>query len=260
MSNDMPGGRADAAQVAPDTRRSADSAERAYRAIRRQLVEFKVKPEERINEVHLARMLELSRTPIREALNRLASEGFVVFAPNRGFFFRGLDIDDLIDLFELRMIVETGAFALLCERADEAGLDRLRLFWADAKQRYARRDADEILELDEGFHELMAELSGNPAILHQLKALNARIRFVRRVQIEHAPQHVNLVEDHSRIVEAALARDAAAGVAVLKKHISMTVSDAQAALKEALLKLFVSDVPAAGRRRGRAAHRPGTVS
>jgi DNA-binding GntR family transcriptional regulator len=126
-------------------------------------------------------------------------------------------------------------------------------------RRYAKRDADEILDLDEGFHELLAELSGNPAILHQLKALNARIRFVRRVQIEHAPQHVNLVEDHSRIVEAALARDAVGGVAVLKKHISMTVADAQAALKEALLKLFLSDAPATGRRRTRAAHRSGMI-
>jgi DNA-binding GntR family transcriptional regulator len=251
---------ADVVQALPDTRRSADSAERAYRAIRKELVEFKLRPQERINEVRLAKTLELSRTPIREALNRLASEGFVVLTPNRGFFFRGLDIDDLIDLFEFRVIVETGAFALLCERADEAGIERLKHFWADAKQRYAGRDADEILGLDEGFHELMAELSGNPEILRQLRAVNARIRFIRRVQIEHNPAHVDLVEDHSRIVEAAAARDAMAGIGVLKRHISMTVSDAKAVLKEALLRLFVSDSSVAGRRRGRPAQKSGTMS
>ncbi|WP_245491999.1 GntR family transcriptional regulator, partial [Mesorhizobium sp. M7A.F.Ca.AU.001.01.1.1] len=60
-----------------ETRRAADSSERAYNTIRKLLVEFKLKPGERINEVQLSRGLGLSRTPIREALNRLASEGFV---------------------------------------------------------------------------------------------------------------------------------------------------------------------------------------
>ena len=73
-----------------ETRRSADSSERAYHTIRKLLVEFRLKPEERINEVQLSRSLGLSRTPVREALNRLASEGFVtlttppVAAPTHG--------------------------------------------------------------------------------------------------------------------------------------------------------------------------------
>ncbi|GGE05916.1 GntR family transcriptional regulator [Aureimonas endophytica] len=230
--------------------RSADSAERAYHAIRRELVEFRIPPKERINEVHLARDLQLSRTPIREALNRLASEGFVTFSPNRGFFFRGLDIEDLIDLFEMRMIVETGAFALLCERADAEGLARLEAFWTEAKHRYAARDADEILDLDEKFHILLAELSGNPEIVRVLTALNARIRFIRRVQIEHDPLMSSLVEDHSAIVAAALARDGAGGIEILRRHISMTVADAKIALKEALLRLFTAEAPRPERRPG----------
>src|SRR5690606_13516942 len=124
-------------------RRAADSAERAYRAIRKQLVEFKMRPEERINEVHRAQMREHSRTPISGALNRLASEAFVVFTPNRGFCFRGLDIDDLVDLFEVRSIIETGSFVLACERADDAGIARLQAFWDEARIRYAKNDADE---------------------------------------------------------------------------------------------------------------------
>ena len=232
-----------------DVRRPADSADRAYRQIRKQLIEFKIRPEERINEVHLARALELSRTPVREALNRLASEGFVLFRPNRGFYFRSLDIGDLLDLFEMRMIVETGAFALLCARVDDEGLTRLRTYWEDAKLRYARKDGDEILDLDEGFHILMAELSGNPEIVRNLHGLNARIRFIRRVQIEHSPH--DLLDSHNRIVDAAGRRAADEGVALLKAHISMTVADAQAALKEALLQLFVTDTRRSSQPAGR---------
>ncbi|WP_066469523.1 GntR family transcriptional regulator [Bosea sp. WAO] len=234
-------------------RRAADSAERAYKAIRQQLVEFKMRPAERINEVHLAQMLDLSRTPVREALNRLASEGFVVFTPNRGFCFRGVDIDDLLDLFEMRSIIETGAFALACERADEAGIARLQAFWADARVRYENKDPDEILELDEGFHVHLAELANNPEIVRQLIGVNARIRFVRRVQIENGPQHWSLVEDHSRIVQAIVDRDRDRGIEILRSHISLTFAEARAVLKEALLKIFLPEqsAPRSGRARAR---------
>ncbi len=226
-------------KVDGEGKRLADSADRAYRSIRKQLIEFKVRPEERINEVHFAKTLELSRTPVREALNRLASEGFVVFKPNRGFFFRSLDISDLLDLYEMRVIVETGAFKLLCARADDVGIARLKDYWTRAKSRYAFGDGDEILDLDEGFHILIAELSGNPEIVRQLEGLNARIRFIRRVQIEHSNN--DLLDGHNRIVEAAGRRAAQEGIELLQAHISMTVADAQSALKEALLKLFVTE-------------------
>lgn len=234
-------------------RRAADSAERAYKAIRKQLVEFKMRPAERINEVHLAQMLDLSRTPVREALNRLASEGFVVFTPNRGFCFRGVDIDDLLDLFEMRSIIETGAFALACERADEAGIARLQAFWADARIRYENKDPDEILELDESFHVHLAELANNPEIVRQLIGVNARIRFVRRVQIENGPQHWSLVEDHSRIVQAIVDRDRERGIEILRSHISLTFAEARSVLKEALLKIFLPEqtTPRRGRARAR---------
>lgn len=224
----------------PGLRRAADSAERAYRAIRQLLVEFKIRPEERINEVQLAQQLELSRTPVREALNRLASEGFVVVVPNKGYFFRSLEIDDLVDLFETRSIIETGAFALACERADKEGIARLRAFWEDARRRYANNDPDEILDLDEGFHVRLAELSNNPEIVRQLTTINARIRFVRRVQIENVPARRGMAADHSKMVQALIDRDAAMGAAILKAHISLTLSEAQAILKEALLKIYVS--------------------
>lgn len=229
-------------------RRTADSAERAYRAIRQQLVEFKIRPEERINEVQIAQSLNLSRTPIREALNRLAVEGFVIFVPNRGYFFRGLDIDDLVDLFELRSIIETGAFVLACERADEAAITRLRRFWDRARRRYDNNVAEEILALDETFHIRLAEAAKNPEIVRQLANLNARIRFVRGVQIENVPDRAGMVSDHSGLVDALMRRDRELGTNILREHISLTITEAKAVIKEALLKVFVPASAMAGMR------------
>lgn len=221
-----------------DTRRTADSSDRAYHTIRKLLVEFTLKPGERINEVQLSRSLGVSRTPIREALNRLASEGFVSLTPNRGFFVRSLSTEGLLDLYELRSIIECAAFKLMCERAEDSEIDRLRQYWEAIVDGYRDQAPDIILAEDEGFHLLIAELSGNPELVGQLASINARIRFIRRIQIEHPSHDKAQVTSHSAIVAAAVKRDAENGMKLLREHIEMTVSATQQALKDALLKVF----------------------
>ncbi len=221
-----------------EVRRPADSSERVYREIRRLLVEFHLHPESRVNEMHLAQSMGVSRTPVREALNRLASEGFVTLRPNRGFFVRSLSTDGILDLYELRQIIECAAFRLMCERAEDSQLQELNAFWQAAVQGYATRPVDEILELDETLHLMIAERSGNPELVNQLRAINARIRFIRRVQIEHPSHAPNQIEMHTAFVEAAMRRDAATGAALLQQHIAMTVTAVQAAIKDALMRVF----------------------
>ncbi|MBB3610854.1 GntR family transcriptional regulator [Rhizobium sp. BK602] len=234
-----------------ETRRSADSSERAYNTIRKLLVEFKLKPEERINEVQLAKTFGVSRTPIREALNRLASEGFVSLTPNRGFFVRSLSTEGLLDLYELRSIIECAAFRLMCERAEDDEIERLRAYWDAIVEGYRDQPPDTILAEDEGFHMLIAELSGNPELVNQLSAINARIRFIRRIQIEHRTHDKRQVASHSAIVDAAVRRDVENGVELLRQHIELTVSATQQALKDALLKVFSPNEPTERRHRGR---------
>lgn len=237
--------------TAKEPKRSADSSERAYQTIRKLLVEFKLRPSERINEVQLSRTLELSRTPIREALNRLASEGFVQLEPNRGFHVRPLRTEGLLDLYELRSILEVAAFQLMIARAEDAELERFAGFWTSVRDDYQSRNPDEILELDERFHLMIAEMSGNLEIPAQLAAINARIRFIRRIQIEHVSHDSKQVHAHDEIVAAALKRDLKGGEAALRRHIEMTVSATQRALKDALFKIYETETSPIQRRKKR---------
>lgn len=232
----------DAIEDQPDqppepVRRAADSGDRAYHALRQALVDFRFRPGERIREARIASEMALSRTPVREALNRLASEGFVTLVPNRGFFVRALDIDDLLDIHELRAIVESAAFARMCRRADNAQIAALADYWQSVQPAYAAHDADAILEADEGFHMMIARASGNSEIVALLPTINARIRFIRRILIDHARHDDDLVADHTQIVAAALARDAEGGAVLMRSHIELTVHVAREALKDALLRL-----------------------
>jgi DNA-binding GntR family transcriptional regulator len=215
-------------------RRPADSVLRAYAAIRAQVVDFRLRPGERVNEFQLARHLGLSRTPVREALNRLASEGFLELTPNRGFFFRPLDIDALVQFYEVRSVLERGSFVLACERATDAQIADLVSFWTDAKLLYRRDDPDEKLDLDEGFHQRLAALSGNPEFGRQLAAINARIRFARRTEIARGPRHAIMVDDHGRLVTALERREASVGSIILAEHIALSVEDARAVLHDVL--------------------------
>lgn len=231
-----------------EVRRPADSSERVYQEIRKLLVEFRLRPEERVNEVHLAKSLGVSRTPIREALHRLASEGFVMLRPNRGFFVRSLSTDGMLDLYELRQIIECAAYRLMCDRADDAQIAEIAEFWDSVREGYGSRAPDEILELDERLHMMIAERSGNPELANQLASINARIRFIRRIQIEHSSHGAPQIDAHTAFIEAAMRRDVEAGVARLHKHIEMTVSATQAAIKDALMRVFMTE-PLRPRRR-----------
>jgi DNA-binding GntR family transcriptional regulator len=215
-------------------RRPADSVLRAYAAIRAQVVDFRLRPGERVNEFQLARHLGLSRTPVREALNRLASEGFLELTPNRGFFFRPLDIEALVNFYEVRSVLERGAFLLACERASEADIADIAASWSEAKRAYRRDDPDEKLGLDEGFHLRLASLSGNPEFGRQLAAINARIRFVRRTEIARGPRHAIMVDDHGKLIAALQRRQADIGCRILAEHISLSIEDASAVLHEVL--------------------------
>jgi DNA-binding GntR family transcriptional regulator len=220
-------------------RRRADSTERAYAMIRRMVVDFELRPNERINEVQMAREFDLSRSPVREALNRLATEGFLSFVPNRGFFFRSPDIAELVQIYEARAVLEKGSFALACTRATDAQVRELERFWSVALVEYARRDPDRILELDEAFHLHLMALAGNQELTRQMTAINARIRFVRRIQIGRGPRHASMIGDHDELVDALRKRAVLRGQKVLSAHISMSIEDATDVMKEAVFKVFV---------------------
>lgn len=221
--------------------RAADSAQRAYAEIRNLAINFKLRPNERVNELQLAKQLDVSRTPVREALNRLASEGFLVLRPNKGYFFRALDIGELVALSEVRSVLEVGGFQLACERADAKGIADLGAFWDEAHARYAAHDVDEILGLDEEFHRRIAALSGNPALVQNLDSIAARIKFTRRIFIERGSHFADLVLDHAALIRALSERNAQEGAQILRRHIGITTEDARSAIKEALIRIYVPD-------------------
>lgn len=188
----------------------------------------------------MAAQLRLSRTPVREALNRLASEGFVTLIPNRGFVARGIEVNELVDLHELRAVVESAAFVRMCRRASDREIEELAAFWESVQPAYLTHDSDAILAADEAFHLRIAAASGNVEFTALLEMINARVRFIRRILIDHGRHDAALVDDHARLVAAACARDADEGAATMQAHVALSAEAAQEALKDALLLMHTA--------------------
>jgi DNA-binding GntR family transcriptional regulator len=230
------------AVLPPSELRSAD---RVYARVKTMAVTFHFRPGERINEVELARRLGTSRTPLREALNRLASEGYLTAVANRGFHARTLAPEPLFDLYEFRALVESGAIRLACERASDAAIAELAAF---AEQGVAELGDDthalRQLRFDEEFHERVAALAGNGEIRRSVRAINERIRFVRWVGLRKGSQS-RLPEGHAAILRGLQRRDVEDAVALMRAHIAERRNCIMELIREGYAELYTGNALAA---------------
>ncbi|WAC26242.1 GntR family transcriptional regulator [Ancylobacter sp. SL191] len=221
--------------------RAADSVERIYAIIKDYAVEYRFRPGEKINEVELAAQLEVSRTPVRAALNRLERDGFVVTVPNKGFFAREITPEAVRDLYELRAAVERAAFVLACDRATEAEIEATVAAWEQHNRLEEEGSWAAIARADEAFHMALTRLSRNAQMALALDAISSRIRFFRRIALEALPQRATGYREHAAIIEALRQRDAAGGAELLERHITLSSDHAVEVATAGLARIFVGD-------------------
>ena len=222
------------------------SVDKAYARLREMAEAFEFKPEERLNESVLSVQLGASRTPLREALNRLVAEGFLTFKTGRGFFCRALSPTRISELYEARQAIETEAVRRAVARAKDAEIDALGTYLNEIEPEYERcDDLPKLLEMDEEFHHRLAELAGNAELLNMLDNINGRIRYVRLINLEllrAAPKsNAGQLSAHRRIIEAVSLRDEAAAVTAIRGHIERRREETAEAVRIAFSKLYVPE-------------------
>lgn len=215
------------------------SVERAYTEIRQRAMTFAIRPGERINELQLAKELNVSRTPLREALNRLTAEGLLTFSVNRGFSCRELDAKEIFDLYELRQDLEAGIVRRVAERAERAELEEVLAFLRETAELPEATDVDRMVALDIKFHEWLAELSRNRQMLDALKSVNTRTYFVRWVDMTDTRRDVTQGE-HRQVVEHLLAGETDAAEAVMRRHITRRMDQIVEMLKRGYAYIYVT--------------------
>lgn len=199
------------------------SSDRAFRALRTDILSGRHEPGSRLGEVELARELGMSRTPVREALRRLASDGLVDLTANRGARVVEPTAADLDNVFVLRAHAESTAARIAARTAAPADLDELEAL-ARAVARAARPqqgppDLDAVYTHNRAFHDLLLALAGSPSLTAVVGGLVHSTVLVRTYQAFDAQAMHRSVEHHLEIVAALRAGDADWAESVMRSHL-----------------------------------------
>ncbi|TVQ33741.1 MAG: GntR family transcriptional regulator [Geminicoccaceae bacterium] len=219
------------------------AAARAYRALKAMAMTFAFEPGARLAEEPLARELKVSRTPLREALHRLASEQLVVAIPGKGFAARRLDLEEVVDLYEMRLALETFIARTATERATTEQLDALDAYVDASVAVQSTAPVEELVALDEGFHRRLAKLSSNAELVRLLDNLHARIHFFRWADMQGRRDRTQA--EHRSVVRACRARDAGEAARRMQRHILHRRDEIADVLKRGHASLFMGEGPAA---------------
>lgn len=209
-----------------------------YERIREMAISYEFLPDQSINENSLARSLGVSRSPVRDALNRLVTEGLMNFRQNYGFFARSLTDTELFDLAEARLCMEIEALALAFDRGAAEDRAALLTFWQEVDAGLATTDPKDSAAADEEFHMRIFRMSGNAVLVSMIETINARIRFIREIEIETPIREGADFTEHFRIAQALIDGDREAGIAAMRRHLTFSRDNAAAVLREGIVRVY----------------------
>lgn len=201
----------------PAFERPGTVAQDVYDYLRTELLAGRLAAGAWLREQEVATALNVSRTPVREAVRRLAQDGLLLIEANRGVRVHAPDLDEARATYEVRATLEGMAAALAAERLEADARPRLEE-QLRAMSEAAKDDSVRHIEADNAFHALVAELSGNRVLHEHIERLNVRITRIKIIT-----RHLNPTgfarEQHAAIVGAILAGDGAAAKERMENHV-----------------------------------------
>ena len=204
--------------------------------LRTMVVEAELVPGERIAEAELCEQLGVSRTPLREALKVLASEGLIDLLPNRGTRVSTITEKEIGELFEVLGGIERMAGELAAACATDENIEKLRKF-QERMELYHRNDQrHEYFELNQQVHGLIVEMSGNSVLVATHANIMMKVQRARYLAIMSKGRWDEAVREHAEICEAIAAHDPPRAGALIMTHVRETGEIVQATFKPALAR------------------------
>jgi DNA-binding GntR family transcriptional regulator len=204
--------------------RKPSLAEAVYQSIKQDIFDFRLLPGDRFTEGQVAARLGVSRTPVREGLQRLEKEGYLQVHFRAGWSVRDLDFRQFDDLYDLRIILESAAVRQLCDRAERPQLDHLKAFWLVPLEERSS-DRNEMAQRDEDFHSSLVAAAGNPEVSRCHREVTERIRVLRRLDFTEPDRITATYQEHGQILRTILRRRADQAVLLLRAHIETSKAE-----------------------------------
>jgi DNA-binding GntR family transcriptional regulator len=172
-----------------------------------------------LRQEELADRYGVSRIPVREALQLLQSQGLVVVSPNRGAYVTALDADEVEEIFELRLMIETHLLSQAIPRHNHKSTARLEAIQKELEVEDSRAGW---LEGDRSFHEALYEPAGRPRALELALTLRGQVARYAMAHVGPGTRRLEWKREHRQLIAGVRSRDVAASVAALTAHIRET--------------------------------------
>ena len=195
-------------------------AQEAAKRIREMIRKGALKKGDRILEAPMCQTMGVSRTPLREALRILSSEGLIELIPNRGAYVAQPSIKDIGEMFYVMSILE-GTCARVCvEKMDDEGLRRLDDLYRKLEQHCQAEDREKYMAVNHSFHSLVQELAGNSVLSEVIDALRQKILLYRYRQIYQPNRLKESMQEHRDLQQAFRERNPEAAERFMQEHLT----------------------------------------
>ena len=199
--------------------------ESVYLSLRDEILEGGLPAGTALTECALAARLGVSRTPIRGALHRLSEEGLITITPNRGAVVVGVDAEDLVGIYKIRMRLEGLASREAAKRISPEEKKKLSDSVELSEFYIQKKDTEHLKELDTEFHSIIYKASGNRLLYKTLSELHGNINVYRKLSLSSGDRLEASVKEHRDILNAILAADAELADTLTSRHIEAALEN-----------------------------------
>jgi DNA-binding GntR family transcriptional regulator len=193
--------------------------EGAYQAIRRKIITGVLTPSSKLVVANLANGLNLSATPVNEALAALEREGLVTYLPHRGYFVSSVTPENVEEVYSVREVFELMAVRFAAQKADQPTVERLGAILREAEQSIRLGDTTTFADLDLEFHRVIWTSTDNSLAIRIGELIGGQIRLLVATTARAPGRFRGAFEEHCEVYRAIKNKDPAAAVAAMRKHI-----------------------------------------
>ncbi|MBH1942222.1 GntR family transcriptional regulator [Mobilitalea sibirica] len=198
---------------------------RVFNKIREDILSGVYQENEELKENTIGAELGVSRTPVREALRQLELEGLVTIIPNKGAYVTGITSKDIQDIFIIRSYLEGLCAKWACEHITQAQIEALDEILYLSEFHAKKNHYDQLVELDNKFHDLIYKASGSKILDHVLSDFHHYVERVRKVTLSRPSRAAKSREEHAAILDAIIKRDGELAEALAHEHIINTIKN-----------------------------------
>ena len=207
--------------------------------LKERIIHWQYPPEHRLTEAELCQKFGVSRSPVREALRTLATDGFLKKMPNRGYAVKQYNLREIEELYEVRLALELFVVECLAKQGTpkKDDIDALKRTWTGLLNGSSKKDED-LARLDTLFHETLAYAAGNKSLLRHLRAINERLLLFRMIDFGKAHRAERTCHQHLEILKRIAAKDVAGARKAMQQNIEEGRNNVHAAIKDALARAY----------------------